>query len=478
MDTASLEQALATLPLDGPWTAIRTFARAARANFDSAAACRLALVVERNQTKLPALVANAPRHACQKSAQRLADAGRRFLRLWRPLPARLPCSSPARERSTPACSVIWPAAFPQALDTLTLADDGFGAPDGVRLSDLIYPATAFDDATRERQDAALRATQVAQPAIGAVSLAALKILASFNVLPQAVAGHSYGELTALCAAGCYDETVFGRLSRLRGALMAEGTGDRGGMLAVSAPLATVEQILAETGLDLVIANRNAPLQAVLSGASAEISRAVEIFTARGLNVKQLPVAAAFHSSLVADAAAPFLGALKDVEFGAGRIPVYANSTAAIYPADPAGGPKRCWATSWPNRWNSWPRSRPCTPPEAAPSWKPAPVAVLTGLVSSILGDREHVALALDASAGKRSGMGDSGPRPGPLGLPGIRRGSGLLGRRLPSRNRQRQKTGPDHPHLWRQLCQTERKAARDGPAALRNRRNYDDKPRK
>ena len=82
---------------------------------------------------------------------------------------------------------------------------------------------------------------MAQPAIGAVSLGALRVLESFGLDAGAAAGHSYGELTALCAAGRLDEASFHALSRLRGRLMAAGDGDKGSMLAVSAPLADVRQ---------------------------------------------------------------------------------------------------------------------------------------------------------------------------------------------------------------------------------------------
>src|SRR5262249_36179997 len=69
-----------------------------------------------------------------------------------------------------------------------------------RLSDLIYPPPAFSADARAAQEQRLRATSVAQPAIGAISLGAMGVLDSFGVRPDAAAGHSYGELTALCAA--------------------------------------------------------------------------------------------------------------------------------------------------------------------------------------------------------------------------------------------------------------------------------------
>jgi acyl transferase domain-containing protein len=113
--------------------------------------------------------------------------------------------------------------------------------------------------------------------------------------------------------------------------MAAGTGDKGSMLAVSAPLADINRMLLDEKLDLVIANCNAPSQSVLSGRSDEIARAVTACSARNLTCTQLPVSAAFHSTLVADAAAPLLAALVEIPLPSGTIPVFSNSTAAEYP---------------------------------------------------------------------------------------------------------------------------------------------------
>ena len=92
--------------------------------------------------------------------------------------------------------------FPELLETLEIANEAYAEnATQPRLTDFIYPRFVFDDAARAKQEDALRATEVAQPALGAVSLGALKLLEIFGVKPEAAAGHSYGELTALCAAG-------------------------------------------------------------------------------------------------------------------------------------------------------------------------------------------------------------------------------------------------------------------------------------
>ena len=153
-----------------------------------------------------------------------------------------------------------------------------------RLTDYIYPRPAFSPDARTASDSALRATQIAQPAIGAISLAALAVLDRFGIRPEAVAGHSYGELTALCASRRFAPQSLYRLSMLRGQLMAAAQQVDGGMLAVGAPLTQVEAAIKELSVDLVVANYNSPNQIVLSGRIPEIERATELFARRNLKV--------------------------------------------------------------------------------------------------------------------------------------------------------------------------------------------------
>ena len=85
-----------------------------------------------------------------------------------------------------------------------------------QLSDYIYPHPAFDKETHASQAEQLKQTQVAQPAIGAACLGGLNVLWSFDLDAEVFGGHSYGELVALHAAGCFDAESLARLSRERG----------------------------------------------------------------------------------------------------------------------------------------------------------------------------------------------------------------------------------------------------------------------
>ncbi|NVN99896.1 MAG: SDR family NAD(P)-dependent oxidoreductase [Geobacteraceae bacterium] len=403
-DAKGIETALSTLPTAAPWLDLRSFAHNARKCFDASANCRLILVAEDGKSDLPALAAKAlsllksspagswstPDGICysaEKPAGRTAalfpGQGSQYCGMLRDL----------------AC------AFPQLTDSLAAADDGFEHSSNRLLSELIYPLSDFTDGAATRNEESLRATDCAQPAIGAVSIGALRLLESFGFTAEAAAGHSYGELTALCAGGRIDEAALHSLSRLRGKLMAGDGGDRGSMLAVSAPLATVEAIIAEERLDLVIANKNAPSQAVLSGATAEIERGAAIMAARGVTAKKLPVAAAFHSPLVAGAAEPFLAALANITINPGSTPVYANSSAAIYPSAEADA-RQLLAGQLASAVEFVAEIEAMYADGVRTFVEIGPGARLTGLVKSILGEREFLSVAIDASNGKKSGIVD------------------------------------------------------------------------
>ncbi len=273
-------------------------------------------------------------------------------------------------------------------------------------SDRIYPPAAFDDRIRQEREDALRDTRFAQPAIGAVSRGLLGILEDFGVRPEMAGGHSFGELTALRAAGRIGDATLGMLAHRRGALMADcAAGGSGGMLAVFAPIAQVATAIREHSLDLVIANRNAPRQCVLSGPVGEIDRGRRVLADRGITTRAIPVSAAFHSRFVAAAREPFRRTLELVEIAPSTIPVFANATAAPYPDDPRAArdllaEQLARPVEFVDQIEAMYRMGARTFLEVGPD------ARLTGLVRSILEGREHTAIAVDASRGADGNVHD------------------------------------------------------------------------
>ncbi|MEM9750362.1 MAG: ACP S-malonyltransferase [Pseudomonadota bacterium] len=185
---------------------------------------------------------------------------------------------------------------------------------------------------------ALTLTENAQPALMAVSVAAVRVLQAetgFTLADAAFfAGHSLGEYSALCAAGALELSDAARLLRLRGQAMQSavpvGEGAMAALLGVdldAAQAAIDEAVRAEGGV-CEIANDNAPGQVVVSGAKAAVERAIEAAKAAGARrAMLLPVSAPFHCALMAPAAEAMDAALADVAISAPAAPVVSNVSA-------------------------------------------------------------------------------------------------------------------------------------------------------
>ena len=294
--------------------------------------------------------------------------------------------------------------FPEALAALDAVPDVAGR---------IHPAPALDDEESAAQAAALRSTDVAQPALGAVELGMLEVLRRFGVPGDLFAGHSYGELVALYAAGCLDADGLREASAVRGRLMAGDGGDRGTMLAVLAPLERIEALVDAVD-GVVLANRNAPEQGVASGTRAGIDALEAACREAGVRSKRIEVAAAFHSPLVADAEEAFAAALAEVSFKAPSRPVFANSTAAPYPAE-GGRALLAGQLARPVRWREsvdrlWDEG-------ARVFLEVGPGQTLSGLTRLTLAGRESQVLALDGNGGGLRGLGMALAGLAALGLP-------------------------------------------------------------
>ncbi|MBI1905831.1 MAG: SDR family NAD(P)-dependent oxidoreductase [Rhodocyclales bacterium] len=202
------------------------------------------------------------------------------------------------------------------------------------LAAAMFPPSAFSDAQRDVQHAALTDTRTAQPALGAVSLAGAHLLASLGVQATHVAGHSYGELSALCNAGSIARADLLTISRLRASSIIDGFngGDRGGMLAVDGDEALVREVLGDLG-EVDLANLNAPNQTVLAGPTSALDQARKLFVAHDIRVHSLPVACAFHSRALSHAATNFSASLQRQQLLSPRCTVWSNETAAPYPTD-------------------------------------------------------------------------------------------------------------------------------------------------
>ncbi len=166
-------------------------------------------------------------------------------------------------------------------------------------------------------------TRFAQPAIFCASLAGL---ATLDEAPDAVAGHSLGELSALVAAEALDEADALALVTLRGQLMQQAGEESGtgGMLAV---LGDGEAAALAARHGVAVANDNAPGQLVLSGERAALRAVASDARAAGLKTIALSVSGAFHSPAMVAAVAPFADAVAAIPVRTPAVPVFSCVSA-------------------------------------------------------------------------------------------------------------------------------------------------------
>jgi acyl transferase domain-containing protein/acyl carrier protein/NADP-dependent 3-hydroxy acid dehydrogenase YdfG len=294
-------------------------------------------------------------------------------------------------------------AFPEVAETFAKADELFVKNGEKALSTSIFPIPVFTKEEREAQQIALTQTQIAQPAIGTLSMGQYKVLQNAGFKPHFTAGHSFGELTALWAAGAYDDATFLNLAKTRGASMAlQNSNDAGAMLAVKSTENEVRQAIAQMA-GVQIANVNSNNQIILGGSSSAISAAETQLRNQGFSVVPLPVAAAFHTPFVAHAQKPFASFLATQNFTSPKIPVFANSTGQAYPTDVAS-----LKTILENQ-----ILNPVLFKNQIENIHDAggrifiefgPKGILTSLVKNILENKEHTAIALNPNAQKDSDL--------------------------------------------------------------------------
>lgn len=205
--------------------------------------------------------------------------------------------------------------YPLARQTFEEADDALG----MELSQLCY----------EGPEDQLRLTEITQPAILTVSVAAWRVLNEKGVRANFFAGHSLGEYSAHVAAGTISFVDAVRTVRNRGKYMQEavpvGTGSMAAILGMN--FDEVVKVCADAAQGEVCepANINSPEQVVISGHTAAVERGAKLADERGAKrAKVLPVSAPFHCSLMQPAQDRLANDLKALKFSEPGVPVICN----------------------------------------------------------------------------------------------------------------------------------------------------------
>ena len=214
--------------------------------------------------------------------------------------------------------------YPVAQQTFDEADEALG----FKLSQVCW----------EGPEDKLRLTEITQPAILTVSIAAFRVLQEKGLTPQFAAGHSLGEYSAHVAAGTLEFADAVRTVRNRGRYMQEAVPvGEGAMAAILAlPLEKIQEacreaITAESGRGTSVvqpANINSPDQIVISGSKAAVERAAELCKQKGAKrAVMLPVSAPFHCALMQPAQDRLAADLKALKFFEPETPVVTNVDA-------------------------------------------------------------------------------------------------------------------------------------------------------
>ncbi len=204
---------------------------------------------------------------------------------------------------------------PMARDLFEQANDILG----FRITDVMFEGTEED----------LMQTKVTQPAVFLHSIVKAR-LSGEDFRPDAVAGHSLGEFSALVAAGAISFESGLRLVQQRALAMQKACEARPGTMAAILGLEdeVIEAVCAGIGEIVVPANYNCPGQLVISGSVEGINQAVELLKEKGAKrAVVLAVGGAFHSPLMQPAQEELEAAIAATDFAAPACPVYQNVTA-------------------------------------------------------------------------------------------------------------------------------------------------------
>ncbi|MEX0651208.1 MAG: ACP S-malonyltransferase [Actinomycetota bacterium] len=183
-------------------------------------------------------------------------------------------------------------------------------------------------------EAALATTEFVQPALLACGVAAFRVLEAEGLTGVVgAAGHSLGEFSALVAAGVLTLREALRVVVVRGEAMQRAGEARPGTMSalLGAGPDDAEALCDDARGDdvLLVANRNSPVQSVISGSVAAIGRAEALAAERKMRAVRLDVAGAFHSSLMGPAVEPILRELAGIELGQPAFPIAENVSGSL-----------------------------------------------------------------------------------------------------------------------------------------------------
>ena len=195
---------------------------------------------------------------------------------------------------------------------------------GIELLDLLYSGQANHDDIHQ--------TRFTQPALFAIEYAVAKLWESWGIKPDALIGHSIGEITAACYANVLSLEDALNLVAIRGKLM-QSLPQNGIMAVIFSTLENVKGIIEDFGHEVSIAGVNGPNNTVISGKTESVEKIIEIAGSKNIKTVKIKTSHAFHSALMEPILEEFQNSIKDIKFKQPEVPLVSNITGKFISQD-------------------------------------------------------------------------------------------------------------------------------------------------
>lgn len=220
-------------------------------------------------------------------------------------------------------------SYPEIREMFSVVDNVLLAQKQQAISERVYPRTLSGESKASFEEA-LAQTKHTQPALAAISGGLYRLLQQRGYKEDLMIGHSFGELSALWAAGALSDQDYATLAVKRGQVMQEEGAQQTGMLAVFSDKQTVAAYVKDNPA-LTLANENAPEQMVVSGENEALALLEATLKKDSIRYKRLRVSAAFHSKYMAQANQQFVDTVQRVKLKRANCPIIHNGDAQFYP---------------------------------------------------------------------------------------------------------------------------------------------------
>ena len=276
----------------------------------------------------------------------------------------------------------------------------YGLPTGQTRTDIVFPSCEIGAERRKQLEQRMHDMDVGSESVFIGGMAMHELLISLGVEPDVMMGHSSGESAALGASGANPAVTpedraacISKHFAVYEELLQAGKISTGALLAVGAlPPATVEEQVAASGLDVVVAMDNCGNQMVLYGQPADIATIQKSLTTLGGICLPLPFDRGYHTPAFAAVSKAFLQYYKDVKLGKPKVPLYSCASVGLFP-DSVAAVRQLAAAQWSQKVRFRETVLKMHDDGVRTFIEVGPSANLTAFVNDILIEREYVAAA-------------------------------------------------------------------------------------